>query len=125
MAHTYTIKNLVWSVTSPIYRTRSYTKHQGNAKQAGISRDGLLVAFHCLCLPRINPAPCQRCLLLARLYLPHPLPFACSIMQPSYVFLVVLLLLLEFLDKTATYCESDKSLHQILTNLFFLQHARP
>ena len=42
-----------------------------------------------------------------------------SIMQPSYVFLVVLLLLLEFLDKTATYCESDKSLHQNLTNLFF------
>ena len=75
-------------VTSPIYRTRSYTRGQGNAKRAGTSRDGssgipvLLSVPYCLCLP-------------------YPLSIACSIMQLSYIFFVALLLLLEFFDKTA------------------------
>ena len=41
-------------VTSPIYRTRSYTRGQGNAKRAGTSRDG---SSGIPVLVSVNPVP--------------------------------------------------------------------
>ena len=44
-------------VTSPIYRNRSYAEGKGNAKRAGIGRDGTARDLRPLLLPMPNPVP--------------------------------------------------------------------